>query len=131
MGLEYKSSILLVVIQKKYLKLGFSEHWNFRNLFLPKLCKGMKFWIQILHYLEKENTEKWKSKAVYDEFINFGWLLIHTGNKFMVKFFQNSKLKVWTKVKKCSLPPKNDFGPIKDFLTSKGPLLFSQKWRLC
>ena len=43
-----------------------------------------------------------------------------TGVKIMLKIFLNSKFWVGTKVKKCSLPQK-DFGPIKIFLTSKGP----------
>ena len=40
--------------------------------------------------IEKENTEKWKSLADYDAFINFGWLLLHTGFtgiKVMLEFF--------------------------------------------
>ena len=37
--------------------------------------------------LEKENSEMWKSLADYDAFFNFGWLLLHTGIKVMLKVF--------------------------------------------
>ena len=55
-------------------------------------------------YIEKENTEKRKSLADYDAFINFGWLLLHTGIKVMLKFFLNSKFRVRTKVKNVLYP---------------------------
>ena len=95
--------------------------------------QALRIWVAQCMYglrnviIREVNRHSWQMSK-----IKFGWILLHTGIKIKLKIFQNSKFWVGTKVKKCSLPKKSDFGPKKIFLTSKGPpFYFSQKWRFC